>query len=91
MLIYFLQSINETEVEFKLANVKKIWQRFLYRDSILLEAERQKDACGRIDDWAEQLSQLREDDVFATFIQVYHARGQESLQFLSKQVYRLPY
>nr|GLL24593.1 uncharacterized protein LOC109150988 [Ipomoea trifida] len=71
-LMNILRSINETEVEFKLANVKKLWQRFFYRDSISLEAERQKDASGRIDDWAEQLSQLREDDVFATLVQVLH-------------------
>nr|GMC86110.1 Exostosin-like protein [Ipomoea batatas] len=71
-LMNILRSINETEVEFKLANVKKLWQRFFYCDSISLEAERQKDASGRIDEWAEQLSQLREDDVFATFIQVLH-------------------
>ena len=65
-----LQGINETEIEFKLENVQKIWQRFLYRDSILLEAERQKTAFGRVEDWAVQLLQLSEDDVFATFIQV---------------------
>ncbi|KAI3471660.1 hypothetical protein Pfo_028310 [Paulownia fortunei] len=41
-LIHILRNINETEVELKLANVKKIWQRFLYRDSILLEAEEAK-------------------------------------------------
>lgn len=63
--------MNDTEVEFKLANVKKIWQRFLYRDSILLEAERQKAALGYVDDWAVNFLQLNEDDVFATFIQVH--------------------
>lgn len=55
-----------------LENVKKIWQRFIYRDSILLEAERQKTAFGYMEDWAEKLSQLKEDDVFATLIQVYN-------------------
>lgn len=63
--------MNETEIEFKLENVRKIWQRFLYRDSILLEAERQKTAFGNVEDWAVQLLQLSEDDVFATLIQVY--------------------
>lgn len=71
-LINILRGINETETEFKLANVKKIWQRFLYRDSILLEAERQKSAFGHVEDWAVKLLQLSEDDVFSTFIQVLH-------------------
>lgn len=53
-----------------LENVKKIWQRFLYRDSNLLEAERQKTVFGRVEDWAKKLAQLKEDDVFATLIQV---------------------
>ena len=53
-----------------LENVQKIWQRFLYRDSILLEAERQKNDFGRMDDWAVQFSQLIEDVVFQTFVQV---------------------
>lgn len=43
----------------------------MYRDSILLEAERQKTAFGRVEDWAAKLLELSEDDVFATFIQVY--------------------
>lgn len=50
--------------------MQKIWQRFLYRDSILLEAERQRAAFGFVEDWAVQLLQLVEDDVFATFLQV---------------------
>lgn len=53
-----------------LANVRKIWQRFLYHDSVLLEAERQKSLSGRVDDWAVEFSKLEDDDVFATFIQV---------------------
>ncbi|GAB2261464.1 hypothetical protein Droror1_Dr00002461 [Drosera rotundifolia] len=71
-MIKILREFDETEVEFKLANVKKIWQRFFYRDSMLLEAERQRLAFGRVEDWATELSQLSEDDVFATFIQVLH-------------------
>lgn len=71
-LIKILRGMNETEIEFKLENVRKIWQRFLYRDSILLEAERQKTAFGNVEDWAVQLLQLSEDDVFATLIQVLH-------------------
>lgn len=65
-----MQGINETEIDFMLENVKKIWQRFLYRDSMLLEAERQKTVFGHVDAWAKELSQLKEDDVFATLIQV---------------------
>ncbi|KAK2995767.1 hypothetical protein RJ640_010743, partial [Escallonia rubra] len=71
MLISILRGINGTEIEFKLTNVKKIWQRFLYRDSMLLEAERQKSAFGHVEDWAVEFLQLSEDDVFDTFIQVY--------------------
>ncbi|VFQ91192.1 unnamed protein product [Cuscuta campestris] len=71
-MISILRSINETEIEFKLATVKKIWQRFMYRDSVLLEAERQKALHGHVEDWADQFSQLTEDDVFATVIQVLH-------------------
>lgn len=71
-LIKILKGFNETEVEFKLANVQRIWQRFLYRDSILLEAERQKSTFSHVDGWAVELSQLSEDDVFATLMQVLH-------------------
>lgn len=71
-LLNILRSFNETEIEFKLANVKKIWQRFMYRDSVVLEAERQKAVRGSVEDWGLKFSQLEEDDVFATFIQVLH-------------------
>ncbi|KDP26007.1 hypothetical protein JCGZ_21040 [Jatropha curcas] len=71
-LIKILRGFNETEKEFKLENVKKIWQRFLYRDAVLLEAERQRTAYGRVEDWAAQFFQLIEDDVFTTFVQVLH-------------------
>ena len=67
----FLQGFNETQIEYKLANVRKTWQRFLYRDSIMLEAERQKSAFGRVEDWAAEFTKLIEDDVFATVVQVY--------------------
>lgn len=68
-----MQGINETEIDFMLENVKKIWQRFLYRDSMLLEAERQKTVFGHVNDWAKELSQLKEDDAFATLIQVLYS------------------
>ncbi|KAH0972022.1 hypothetical protein GBA52_024178 [Prunus armeniaca] len=68
-LINILRAYNETEIKFRLANVQKIWQRFLYRDSIMLEAERQKTDFGHMADWAAQFSQLIEDDVVATFVQ----------------------
>ena len=71
-VVSILQAFNQTEVEFKLANVQKIWQRFLYRDSMMLEAERQKNAHSHMDDWAVQFSQMVEDDVFATFLQVIY-------------------
>lgn len=68
--LHFPQGINDTEINFMLENVKKIWQRFLYRDSILLEGERQKTVFGHVKVWAKELSQLKEDDVFATLVQV---------------------
>ncbi|ONH95379.1 hypothetical protein PRUPE_7G067200 [Prunus persica] len=71
-LINILRAFNETEIKFRLENVQKIWQRFLYRDSIMLEAERQKTDFGHMEDWAAQFSQLIEDDVVATFVQVLH-------------------
>ncbi|CAN4099793.1 unnamed protein product [Withania somnifera] len=71
-LLNILRSFNETEIEFKLASVKKIWQRFLYRNSVVLEAERQKAVRGSVEDWGLKFSQFEEDDVFATFIQVLH-------------------
>ncbi|KAL2535080.1 Exostosin family protein [Abeliophyllum distichum] len=71
-LINILRRFNETEVDFKLANVRKMWQRFLYRDSVLLEAERQNATLGFVEDWARKFSELSEDDVFATLVQVLH-------------------
>ncbi|PIN16686.1 Acetylglucosaminyltransferase EXT1/exostosin 1 [Handroanthus impetiginosus] len=71
-LINILRSMNETEVELKLANVKKIWQRFLYRDSIMLEAERQNATIGLFENWAVKFSELDQDDAFTTLIQVLH-------------------
>ena len=70
LIHFFLQGFNDTKIEFKLANVQKIWQRFLYRDSVLLEAERQKTIIGHVDDWAVEFLKLTEDDAFATLIQV---------------------
>ncbi|KAM0937662.1 putative xylogalacturonan beta-1,3-xylosyltransferase [Dioscorea sansibarensis] len=69
-LIQILQRINETEIESMLANVQNIWQRFLYRDSVLLEAKRQKSFFIKEEGWATEFSKLKEDDAFSTFIQV---------------------
>lgn len=71
-MIKVLRGINDTEIDFMLENVKKIWQRFLYRDSMLLEGERQKTVFGHVKVWAKELAQLKEDDVFATLVQVLH-------------------
>jgi hypothetical protein len=38
---------------------------------MLLEAERQKTAFGYVEDWAVEFLRLTEDDVVATFVQVY--------------------
>ena len=66
LIHFFLQGFNDTKIEFKLANVQKIWQS----DSVLLEAERRKTAIGHVDDWAVEFLKLTEDDAFATLIQV---------------------
>ncbi|XP_051151654.1 uncharacterized protein LOC127265726 isoform X2 [Andrographis paniculata] len=71
-LIHILRNISTAEVEFKLANVRKIWRRFLYRNSIMLEAERQNATIGLVEDWATNFSELKEDDVFTTLVQVLH-------------------
>lgn len=71
-MIKSLRGYNETDIESMLENVRKIWQRFLYRDSVLLEAERQKSEHGHMEDWALEFMKLSKDDVFSTFIQVLH-------------------
>jgi len=43
----------------------------VYRDSVLLEAERQKTAIGHVDDWAIEFLKLTEDDVSTTLMQVF--------------------
>lgn len=54
-----------------LGNVRQIWQRFFYRDSILLEAQRQRGRFSEEAPWSVEVSKLPDDDdVFATFIQV---------------------
>ena len=58
-------------IEMMLKNVRSIRQRFIYRDSIVLEAERQKNLLGNVEDWGVEFSKLKDDDVFATLIQVY--------------------
>lgn len=65
------QGINDTQVEFMLGNVRQMWQRFFYRDSILLEAQRQKRLFSEEAPWSVEVSKLPDDDdAFATFIQV---------------------
>ncbi|KAL6506040.1 hypothetical protein OROHE_022759 [Orobanche hederae] len=71
-LMNILRRINETEVDFKLANVKKIWPRFLYRDSVMLEAERQNATVGLFGSWAVKFLEIKGDDAFATLVQVLH-------------------
>ncbi|XP_042417435.1 uncharacterized protein LOC122006135 isoform X1 [Zingiber officinale] len=71
-LLQILQRLDETEIDLMLANLHQIWQRFLYRDSVLLEAQRQKKIFPDEEGWAVEFSKLEEDDVFATFIQMLH-------------------
>ncbi|KAH9678861.1 EGF-like domain-containing protein [Citrus sinensis] len=81
-LINILRGLNETEIQFRLANVQKVWQRFLYRDSILLEAKRQNAKFGRMNDWAVEFLKLREDDVFTTLIQMLKLGSHEYGRFV---------
>lgn len=62
-----------------LANVQKIWQSFLYRDSVLLEARQQKSFFIKEEGWAIEFSKLKEDDAFSTFIQVKMVKKQMCL------------
>ncbi|KAK9081680.1 hypothetical protein Syun_030898 [Stephania yunnanensis] len=71
-LMQILRAFNETEIEFLLANVRMIWQRFFYRDSIVLEAERQEIGYGHVADWAVEALKLSEEDVLSTFLEVLH-------------------
>ncbi|EFJ04733.1 glycosyltransferase-like protein [Selaginella moellendorffii] len=71
-LITILRNISNAEVESKLEAVRGLWQRFVYRDAILLEARRQKKDWNHYQDWAQQYETLLEDDVFATVIQALH-------------------
>ncbi|KAL6596347.1 hypothetical protein ACP70R_047711 [Stipagrostis hirtigluma subsp. patula] len=60
-------------LQFMLENVRKMWQRFFYRDAILLEAHRQRRLFSEEAPWSVEVSKLdNDDDVFATFIQVLH-------------------
>lgn len=62
-----------------LGNVRQMWQRFFYRDSILLEAERQKRLFSEEAPWSVEVSKLPDDDdVFATFIQVTSENSKET-------------
>lgn len=67
---YCYQSTTEAEVELKLANVRKIWQRFLYCDSVMLEADRQNTTIGLTEDWAAKFKEIEGDDAFTTLVQV---------------------
>lgn len=71
-LVQILRDVNETELDFKFSNIHRIWQRFLYRDSIVLEAQRQQMDFDKTSHWAQQFGSLVGDDVFSTFIQVLH-------------------
>jgi hypothetical protein len=74
--------MNETQIEFMLGNVRQIWQRFFYRDTILLEAQRQKKLYTEEAPWSVEVSKLEDnDDVFATFIQVT-AEKKDRVNFL---------
>ena len=65
------QGMNETQIDFMLGNVRQTWQRFFYRDTMLLEAQRQKRLFAEEAPWSVEVSKLEDnDDVFATFIQV---------------------
>lgn len=52
--------------------MRKLWQRFIYRDAVMLEAQRQNAVYGLQEDWADEYSRLIDDDAVATVIQVIH-------------------
>ncbi|KAK9123480.1 hypothetical protein Sjap_013082 [Stephania japonica] len=64
----FAVRVHEDEIP----NLMQILRRFFYRDSILLEAERQKIGYGHVADWAIEALKLSEEDVLSTFIEVLH-------------------
>lgn len=42
----------------------------MYREAVMLEAQRQKAVYGLQEDWADEYSQLIDDDAVATVLQV---------------------
>ncbi|KAI5056841.1 hypothetical protein GOP47_0028659 [Adiantum capillus-veneris] len=71
-LVKILRAINETELDMKLNAIQGLWQRFLYRDAILLEAQRQEEEFGKTSVWGKAFSTLQDDDVLSTVLQVLH-------------------
>ncbi|XP_078442215.1 uncharacterized protein LOC144711931 isoform X2 [Wolffia australiana] len=71
-LISILRGFNESTIETMMTNVRAVWGRFFHRDSMMLEAERQKMLFGNVEDWGAEVSELRGDDVLATLFQVLH-------------------
>lgn len=71
-LVKILRAVNETEIDAKLNAIQKLWQRFIYRDSVLLEAQRQKKEFNKTSEWATSFVTLVEDDAVSTFLQVLH-------------------
>ena len=66
--------MSETEVDSKLSVIQKMWPRFLYRDAILLEAQRQKEQFNKTSEWANAFGILiDDDDAFSTLIEVSSA------------------
>ncbi|MCO5614912.1 hypothetical protein L7F22_069197 [Adiantum nelumboides] len=71
-LVNILRAINETQLDLKFKAIQQLWQRFLYRDSILLEAQRQKEDFNKTSNWGRAFSTLQDDDALSTFLQVLH-------------------
>lgn len=71
-LVNILRAVNETEIDSKLDAVQKLWPRFIYRDSILLEAERQQKEFNKTSEWGRAFSTIVDDDAVSTFLQVLH-------------------
>lgn len=71
-LITILKSINETEVDSKLAAIQGMWQRFTYYNAVKLEAKRQQLKRKPEESWATVYNSLTGDDAFSTFIQVLY-------------------
>lgn len=63
-----------------------MWQRFLYRDSMLLEADRQNATYGLSEGWAVKFREIEGNDAFASLIAGPTVRRQASPQHPARAI-----